>query len=114
MAICKQSASSALIFMIALMQHIMLRSCLASPIATAVNPGDMDGSGNNVDVAPSTQRAFTFEDYPERQKLMDKTYTLGLPRYQKLQEGRTLTSLPAGVQKLCSDTTGSQGGNRVW
>lgn len=110
MAICKQSASSALFFCLVLTQHILLRSCLASPIiSTATTPGDMDRSSDTVDVnvndasqattapepPPTTQRAFTFRVYPEYQKLMQKAYTSGL--YQKLRGGKTSASLPAGI-----------------
>ena len=106
MAICKQSASSALFFWIVLTQHIMFSSCLAIPITS---PSDMDRSNDYVDVntnsegdvndattapepPPTTQRAFTFEVYPEYQTLMRKVVTSGL--YQQLRGGATL---PAGV-----------------
>ena len=110
MAICKQSASSALFFFIVLTQHIMLSGrCLASPVTT-INPSDTDRSSDaNADVhtdseeasretttapepPPTTQRAFTFEVYPEYQALMRKVVISGL--YQQLRGG---TTLPAGV-----------------
>ena len=74
MAICKQSASSALFFWIVLTQHV-LSSCIAIPITA--NPSNM---------------AFTFEVYHEHQRLTQKAVTSGL--YQQLREG---AMLPADV-----------------
>ena len=94
MTICSQKASSALFLWMVLAQQ-MIGSCLASPIAT--NHGDQNtvGEGNGageVTSIPSTTTteppptAFSFEVYPEYQKLMHKAYTSGM--YQKLRGGR--------------------------
>ena len=102
MAICKQSASSALFFCIVLTQH-MLSSCLAVPIITTSveihsnSEGYVNEDSQSVTTAPEppptlTQRPFTFEVYPEPQTLMRKVVTSGL--YQQLRGG---TTLPAGV-----------------